>query len=175
MRGLANTALNQSSESTSNRNSSRICNLSNLCSFLGSGGISRCLLDDLCRVACHNRVWCNILIRTSAYLTILRTDITTHLCHDTTRTHSATASNRHTRTNSDITTNPNILLNGDRLPRLWAICSISQVRIQRVGARVQAYIRSQQGSRADGNKTGCLLYTSPSPRDGLLSRMPSSA
>ena len=26
----------------------------------------------------------------------------------------------------------------------------------------------------DGNK-GCLLYTSPSPRDGLLSRMPSSA
>ena len=26
----------------------------------------------------------------------------------------------------------------------------------------------------DGKKT-CLLYTSPSPRDGLLSRMPSSA
>ena len=25
------------------------------------------------------------------------------------------------------------------------------------------------------NVTGCLLYTSPSPRDGLLSRMPSSA
>ena len=25
------------------------------------------------------------------------------------------------------------------------------------------------------NLTGCLLYTSPSPRDGLLSRMPSSA
>ena len=25
------------------------------------------------------------------------------------------------------------------------------------------------------NKTVCLLYTSPSPRDGLLSRMPSSA
>ena len=24
-------------------------------------------------------------------------------------------------------------------------------------------------------KYGCLLYTSPSPRDGLLSRMPSSA
>ena len=23
--------------------------------------------------------------------------------------------------------------------------------------------------------TGCLLYTSPSPRDGLLARMPSSA
>ena len=26
-----------------------------------------------------------------------------------------------------------------------------------------------------GRKGGCLLYTSPSPRDGLLSRMPSSA
>ena len=27
----------------------------------------------------------------------------------------------------------------------------------------------------DGEFMGCLLYTSPSPRDGLLSRMPSSA
>ena len=26
-----------------------------------------------------------------------------------------------------------------------------------------------------GHSYGCLLYTSPSPRDGLLSRMPSSA
>ena len=26
-----------------------------------------------------------------------------------------------------------------------------------------------------GQRAGCLLYTSPSPRDGLLSRMPSSA
>ena len=26
-----------------------------------------------------------------------------------------------------------------------------------------------------GTSSGCLLYTSPSPRDGLLSRMPSSA
>ena len=26
-----------------------------------------------------------------------------------------------------------------------------------------------------GGCSGCLLYTSPSPRDGLLSRMPSSA
>ena len=29
--------------------------------------------------------------------------------------------------------------------------------------------------RADGKVVSCLLYTSPSPRDGLLSRMPSSA
>ena len=30
-------------------------------------------------------------------------------------------------------------------------------------------------SRGDGRWWACLLYTSPSPRDGLLSRMPSSA
>ena len=29
--------------------------------------------------------------------------------------------------------------------------------------------------RGNGHVNGCLLYTSPSPRDGLLSRMPSSA
>ena len=35
-----------------------------------------------------------------------------------------------------------------------------------------------EGSRPDPKEKrvkGCLLYTSPSPRDGLLSRMPSSA
>ena len=37
------------------------------------------------------------------------------------------------------------------------------------------------GATDDGTRSGqalrefCLLYTSPSPRDGLLSRMPSSA
>ena len=30
-------------------------------------------------------------------------------------------------------------------------------------------------SRTNGGEETCLLYTSPSPRDGLLSRMPSSA
>ena len=30
-------------------------------------------------------------------------------------------------------------------------------------------------NRGDGSFEACLLYTSPSPRDGLLSRMPSSA
>ena len=31
------------------------------------------------------------------------------------------------------------------------------------------------GTKDDGNHTACLLYTSPSPRDATLSRMPSSA
>ena len=30
-------------------------------------------------------------------------------------------------------------------------------------------------AKDSANKRTCLLYTSPSPRDGLLSRMPSSA
>ena len=33
----------------------------------------------------------------------------------------------------------------------------------------------QVTDRPDGKVNACLLYTSPSPRDGLLSRMPSSA
>mgnify|MGYP003378567279 CR=1 FL=1 len=36
------------------------------------------------------------------------------------------------------------------------------------------YREKASGARADRPEL-CLLYTSPSPRDGLLSRMPSSA
>ena len=32
-----------------------------------------------------------------------------------------------------------------------------------------------EGATIDFDPNACLLYTSPSPRDGLLSRMPSSA
>ena len=35
----------------------------------------------------------------------------------------------------------------------------------------KAFVCASAGNHAQG----CLLYTSPSPRDGLLSRMPSSA
>ena len=46
-----------------------------------------------------------------------------------------------------------------------------------VGATVDAGSRQADklGSPVDPAQTTCLLYTSPSPRDGLLSRMPSSA
>ena len=37
------------------------------------------------------------------------------------------------------------------------------------------HIRKLGGPRTVQLLDGCLLYTSPSPRDGLLSRMPSSA
>ena len=36
-------------------------------------------------------------------------------------------------------------------------------------------LRDPDGLRANTKDNTCLLYTSPSPRDGLLSRMPSSA
>ena len=38
----------------------------------------------------------------------------------------------------------------------------------------QGYLQGQFAGIVEDDK-GCLLYTSPSPRDGLLSRMPSSA
>ena len=45
-----------------------------------------------------------------------------------------------------------------------------------VGAQVLAISAQDMSSHeAFSERHGCLLYTSPSPRDGLLSRMPSSA
>ena len=38
-----------------------------------------------------------------------------------------------------------------------------------------AYSEIHDSATGQGRKETCLLYTSPSPRDGLLSRMPSSA
>ena len=37
------------------------------------------------------------------------------------------------------------------------------------------YTNPDFGAQATGGSTSCLLYTSPSPRDATLSRMPSSA
>ena len=37
------------------------------------------------------------------------------------------------------------------------------------------YFDAEEGVLRDEDGDTCLLYTSPSPRDGLLSRMPSSA
>ena len=41
--------------------------------------------------------------------------------------------------------------------------------------RYRFSLPSVRGGGGGGDGGGCLLYTSPSPRDGLLSRMPSSA
>ena len=50
----------------------------------------------------------------------------------------------------------------DTFPGMWDISSAGHIEFD----------PETQGTR---EKEGCLLYTSPSPRDGLLSRMPSSA
>ena len=43
-------------------------------------------------------------------------------------------------------------------------------------ADTETHVHDGAGSSGTGTEaSGCLLYTSPSPRDGLLSRMPSSA
>ena len=39
---------------------------------------------------------------------------------------------------------------------------------------ITGFLQMEQGENGQKNIC-CLLYTSPSPRDGLLSRMPSSA
>ena len=44
-----------------------------------------------------------------------------------------------------------------------------------VSKRVSFMDAAYEISIYDSSANGCLLYTSPSPRDGLLSRMPSSA
>jgi len=41
--------------------------------------------------------------------------------------------------------------------------------------KLSDYCEGLKGTAGDTNVYFCLLYTSPSPRDGLLSRMPSSA
>ena len=44
-----------------------------------------------------------------------------------------------------------------------------------LGGELRRQIRANGATEVMTTAEGCLLYTSPSPRDGLLSRMPSSA
>ena len=48
-------------------------------------------------------------------------------------------------------------------------------RHREVEKDIRDMILRSEGDGSDFLSKGCLLYTSPSPRDGLLSRMPSSA
>ena len=48
--------------------------------------------------------------------------------------------------------------------------------MEKASEQLDRYIRDNQNKKNEAPHTKhCLLYTSPSPRDGLLSRMPSSA
>ena len=53
---------------------------------------------------------------------------------------------------------------------------IGRIKIdQEASVRIEAYPSKKYSAIVKKIATSCLLYTSPSPRDGLLSRMPSSA
>ena len=61
----------------------------------------------------------------------------------------------------------------DRLENELGLGNVMQVpRLVKVVVNMGVGEAAQQAKLLDG---ACLLYTSPSPRDGLLSRMPSSA
>ena len=48
-------------------------------------------------------------------------------------------------------------------------------KAQKSDQKKGAVLKSSKKKRRKAQQSDCLLYTSPSPRDGLLSRMPSSA
>ena len=56
--------------------------------------------------------------------------------------------------------------------------SLTQQLVQRLDATVTDFheeVTNMLSELKERTVSSCLLYTSPSPRDGLLSRMPSSA
>ena len=67
------------------------------------------------------------------------------------------------------------------VPGDYALIAFNDLRILRIGRIENNNTTLTQILAMDAeeiyhsNTQGCLLYTSPSPRDGLLSRMPSSA
>ena len=61
-------------------------------------------------------------------------------------------------------------------PLVVDMATASTARVNLVKAAAEGReIEPGHAIDSEGNPTTCLLYTSPSPRDGLLSRMPSSA
>ena len=63
-----------------------------------------------------------------------------------------------------------IAWSNDDMPELGGDTSLEQCLSE---ASQAGFIGIESGGKFP--KKSCLLYTSPSPRDGLLSRMPSSA
>ena len=63
------------------------------------------------------------------------------------------------------------------LPRLWDYTEVNAVAKPGMpfSSVVEELGNPSWPDSCAASRNGCLLYTSPSPRDGLLSRMPSSA
>ena len=68
-------------------------------------------------------------------------------------------------------------LTASKIVLLSVLCFLSAIMITACGEDESAAGPSRRGLSAAQMKRikGCLLYTSPSPRDATLSRMPSSA
>ena len=64
---------------------------------------------------------------------------------------------------------------GEALALLWRERQIDYSRLRSLAAPDGARYKPFWDITIDALRYACLLYTSPSPRDGLLSRMPSSA
>ena len=71
-----------------------------------------------------------------------------------------------------------------KLPALGEVVSVHASRLVQAAEQYESAPQTQKIENTEtkteaayvvSSLTGCLLYTSPSPRDGLLSRMPSSA
>ena len=65
--------------------------------------------------------------------------------------------------------------NGFTLIELLVVVAIIGILAAVGVVAYNGYTKSAKINATKANHKTCLLYTSPSPRDGLLSRMPSSA
>ena len=54
-------------------------------------------------------------------------------------------------------------------------CTAEKIAVYQQGIYTYLLVTDAAGTAILYNQNGCLLYTSPSPRDATLSRMPSSA
>ena len=76
-------------------------------------------------------------------------------------------------TDVDMIDESEVLTPADELRHIWK-WDITTTVVNAARSLAEALRRIEEGASMIRTK-GCLLYTSPSPRDGLLSRMPSSA
>ena len=92
----------------------------------------------------------------------------------------ATAINRHLTVEISPLNQKYILVEAENFPSLQ-FSQRAFFHLSSEGENVEGCVKESEAESAErraeksAEKWSCLLYTSPSPRDGLLSRMPSSA